>query len=191
MRPTIIDYTLSRARNRQQGKEGRQENSAACVMYDPFRIPGIFTGRGKTAEEASQRQTYRDMQKHALAVQEKSHAEDPSRQNRKVDKWARFIPRTNVLWLAYLLSTLLARSEQAILRDSSLMSEQAQARIYETLERTLKTLKTSDGIAGKGMSQGTTVVVLQSASDVVAIAQKHGLLSGYDLEAIKESLERE
>lgn len=209
IRPTIIDYTLSRARHLDQHLDQQKEQTEKAkdftIIYDPFRITGIFTGQGKTAEEKSQRQTYRKMLAHAMAVEKESHAQDPSRQNKKADKWARFMPRTNAIWLSYLLSTLLSRSSYQILQNSSPVSKDAQVGIYQTMAETLEMLNGHDcngsggdrgNVSEVGRKAGQEVapplsLLPQSASDVVAIARRDGLLTEEDLVAIKESLERE
>jgi Haspin like kinase domain len=174
LRTTVIDYTLSRA------KYTRVKLST--TLYDPFKQASIFKAEGRTPEDRVQSETYRKMRAHALATEQQSYKEDPGRENKKLDKWARFMPRTNAMWLDYLLFTLLYRSGSKELEGSNEIQKDLQGRIYKTLE------KTRTMLAGENEWRGKPP---QSASDTIAKAHKEGLLGEDDLKAIKESLESE
>ncbi|KAL8745415.1 MAG: hypothetical protein Q9190_002441 [Brigantiaea leucoxantha] len=80
---TIIDYTLSRA----------AMNDSATLYNDLSKDPGLFQGKGDI-----QYDVYRRMNQ--AVFQGKCKGKNP---------WAAFVPRTNVLWLHYLLSKLIDR----------------------------------------------------------------------------------
>lgn len=174
VRTTIIDYTLSRA------KHGGSAGEEPTIIYDPMRALSIFKQRGKTAEEAYQYETYRRMRAYAVAVEERSRAEDPSRENKKINKWERFLPRTNVMWLECLLFTLLYRSSDRILPGSNQVSEALQVKIYNAL-------KTMLGILS-GEEKRDGLEPPRSAKAVIEMAHAEGLLTEEDLAAMKESL---
>lgn len=176
LRTTIIDYTLSRARCMER------VDSKPTIIYDPMRAISIFKQKGKTPEQAYQYETYRKMRTHALQVQEQSRRENPSRENRKVDKWERFLPRTNVMWLECLLFTLLFRSKGRILTGNSTLAERLQCQIYDVLKRMLGLL---DGTDDRTERQQPP----RSAREVIEVAHAEGLLTDQDLAAIRESLQ--
>ena len=173
LRTTIIDYTLSRAT--------KSSENRSTTIYDPMKLPSLFRQKGMNPEQCYQFDTYRKMRTHALAVEQQSRKDDPSRENKKKDKWARFLPRTNVMWLQFLLSTMLYRSESRIVADSSDVTQQLQANIYDNLKELLVILDASD--------EGPEAQPPRSASEVVKIAHRQGLLTDQDLVAIKECLE--
>jgi Haspin like kinase domain len=178
LRTTIIDYTLSRATS---SSSDNTNNNHPTILYDPMKALSIFTQTGKTPEQTSQFSTYRKMRAHALASDAQSRNEDPSRENKKRDKWERFLPRTNVLWLECLLFTLLYRSRERVLVGSSEVAGGVQEGIYKGLKRMM-------GILGGGDS-GEREEGPGSARQVIEVAHGEGLLTDQDLVAIKESLE--
>jgi Haspin like kinase domain len=176
LRTTIIDYTLSRATTT------TTNNNDDSIIYDPMKVLSTFTKPGATPEEKYQFGTYRRMHRHALSVEKLSRKEDPSSENRKRDKWERFMPRTNAMWLECLLYTLLYRSKEMMLEGSNDVSEVLQRRLYEGLKRTLRILDGSEeGREGLPMS----------AKDLLEVAKMEGLLSDDDIKAVRESLHAE
>jgi Haspin like kinase domain len=157
-------------------------------MFDPFKLVGLFRQHGTTPEQSYQFETYRKMLKHALTVEKISHKEDPSRSNKKLDKWARFMPRTNVLWLECLLFTLLFRSKKTILVRSDEVMTAVQEGIYDGLKKMLRILDGSYRKVGEDGEDAEKIEELGSAKEVITVAHKEGLLSDEDLEAMKEAL---
>ena len=175
LQTTIIDYTLSRA------KHGGSAGEQSTIIYDPMRAISIFNQKGRTAEEEYQYETYRKMRAYAVAVEERSRAEDPSRENKKINKWERFLPRTNVMWLECLLFTLLYRSQDRILPGSNKLTEALQTNIYDVLKKMFGILDGSEERKGRREPP-------RSAREVIEIAHGEGLLTEEDLAAMKESL---
>ncbi len=88
---TIIDYTLSRATL----QDSRN-------IFNSMKDEAIFDGQGVDDDDTLQYETYRSMRQ---VVKGSSMA--LTRGHKKVARWETFVPATNVLWLYYLLKTLL------------------------------------------------------------------------------------
>lgn len=106
-------------------------------------------------------------------MEAQSRTEDPSRENRKKDMWARFMPATNVLWLAALLWTLLHR----LYKGEEKKKEQEEEAVLKSLRALLGFLE------GGGKPE--------SAAAVVVGALKSGLLAKRELEAVRTCLDGE
>ncbi|KAF7504476.1 hypothetical protein GJ744_002156 [Endocarpon pusillum] len=206
---TIIDYTLSRATiassSSSEASSPISTKSSRAAPIATTTKPSIIistllppnssiftqsTGSNADANRTQQRQnsTYRAMLRHAQGVEARSRAEDPSRENRKRDRWQRFMPRTNALWLAALLWTLLRRFEQAAERrgggkSSSSSSggddddgEEERERLVLAGLRSLLDLLNGEEKPG-------------SAEAVVVAAMENGLLQRRDWDAVRACLD--
>lgn len=122
------------------------------------------------------------MRTHALEMEAQSRTTDPSLSNKRLNKWSRFLPRTNVLWLEYLLFTLVFRSQQAIVPLSSEAAEGLQKRIHGRLMGLTEILEGKDEEAKRKR-------VPQSAREVVRMALREGLVTEGELGQVKRRLE--
>lgn len=120
------------------------------------------------------------MRRHAREIATQSVNDDPSAENKEKNKWARFLPLTNVLWLEYLLYTLLLRSNHAVLVGSSETARQLQEKLYFTLDATYQVLV--------GEKEG--VAAPRSARDLMWTAGRLGLVRVEDVDAMKRGLGR-
>ena len=89
-------------------------------------------------------------------------------------RWATFVPRTNVVWLTYLLRVLLRRVGNSLLPGSSETSLDVQRDLRERLEATLDVI----GVEELGR-------VPESAGTLISLAVEKGWLSGEDVEEWK------
>ena len=91
--------------------------------------------------------------------------------------WSRFVPKTNVVWLRYILCVLLLRANRKILPKSNKVAEKLQNEMYRTLE----------GVASKLQSKK----LLSSAKELLAVAEDNLWLSGEDVRGFRVQLEKE
>jgi midasin (ATPase involved in ribosome maturation) len=170
IRMTIIDYTFSRA------APGPEE---VDIIFDPFKDASFFTAYGKTPEEKRQCHSYRSMHRCVVAADIAARADRPCTKEVKetVDMWSRFVPKTNVVWLRYILCVLLLRANRKILPKSNKVAERLQNEMYRTLE----------GVANKLQSKK----LLSSAKELLAVAEDNLWLSGEDTRGFRVQLEKE
>ena len=109
---TIIDYTLSRAT-----VEGPR------TIFNPLEDEAIFDGQGADPDEVLQYDTYRNMRQTV-----KSSSSAVTKGRRKIFSWEPYTPATNILWLDYLLKTLLRHTAVNIEKDRVTAKEDRKLR---------------------------------------------------------------
>ena len=119
---TIIDYTLSRA---------TLEDSR--TIFNPMEDEAIFDGQGADPDEVLQYDTYRSMRQ---LVQKSSVT--PAKGSKNNVQWEAYVPATNILWLYYLLKTLLRHTASDSAQDDLAAEEDAEIR--EDLKRLCRKL---------------------------------------------------
>lgn len=153
IRATIIDYTLSRA-----------VINTDDTAWTALKSKSLLQAEGDTSEEKCQREAGRRMLRAVDAAMEGK----PQSTN---THWGNFVPRTNVVWLAYLLEVLLARTGSTGLPNSSDTSLSVQKTLTLRLKKTLRALRAKD--------VGT---LPESASALKEIAIEKGWLTDADVE---------
>ncbi len=172
LRATIIDYTLSRA---------AMDSEKRDIVYDPMEDDGLFEQYNKNDSEADlQYMTYRYMRNQVDESQKHAFKAKPKRKITENQKWGRFVPRTNVVWLCYLLQILFRRSGQRIVKNSNAVAEGVQCEMYECL---------ADVIFHMDV-HGVNELPL-SAKDLLSMAQNKEWLTREEIEAFKTKLEEE
>ena len=172
IRTTIIDYTLSRA------AAGPEKTEIIC---DPFRDAALFKAHSKDPEEKRQFDNYRRMNELVIAayLAVRGTGPSPKKSQKQVQLWARFIPKTNVVWLGYVLYVLLLRANGKILASSNKIAENLQEQMYEKLEDAMVEL------------DAALEDLPSSARMLLALAQSRGWLVEEDVRGFKEQLEKE
>lgn len=165
LRTTIIDYTLSRA----LVNPDNPQDVAVGVLPE-----GIFLGRGRDQEQVWQFETYRRMRDAVnLATTGRRRGQGHHGPN-----WSMHVPRTNVVWLSYLLKVMLGRARHSLLPQSSVTSAVLQKTLRDRLEATLDVIRVEE--VGK---------VPESAGALTNLAVEKGWLTGEDIEAWKMGCE--
>ena len=172
IRTTIIDYTLSRA------ALGLEQ---ADIIFDPFKDASVFLARGKSLEDTRQFDNYRHMHTCVLNAHHDAHGTGPSSKKKgpSVQLWSRFVPRTNVVWLGYILYVLLLRAGRKILENSNTVAQSVQEEMYSTLEDVMDELDVE-------LEELPT-----SAKELLGVAESKGWLTGADVCGFKELLEKD
>jgi serine/threonine-protein kinase haspin len=172
IRTTIIDYTLSRVAQDLEKKD---------IIFDPFRDASIFKATSKKLEDKRQFETYRSMHNCMLAAQFEARGTGPSpkKKGKEVDLWSRFVPKTNVVWLGYILYVLLLRANGRILPNSSEEAEKLQTRMYAALKDVMDTIDVQ-------LEELPT-----SAKEFLEVTEANEWLTREDLKSLKEKLEAE
>ena len=167
IRTTIIDYTISRA---------RLDMEKPNVAYDPMKDSNMFNSQGKTFEERHQFEAYRHMRTCIDGAE--AHALETRLKLKKssVQKWSRFVPRTNVIWLRYILHVLLYRADQHRLADSCTFSEALQVGMYADFARVIRLLEKE------------TSLQPNSAKHLLFLAEENGWLHSEDIRLFKQRL---
>ena len=146
IRVTLIDYTLSRAR--------MKNNSIAFVDLKDKKF--LFPKAGQEPVNVQQR-AYVQMRD---AVRAASAAANTS----KKEDWSLFVPRTNIAWLSYLLATLLERLDLELPEASNEACEQAQNVMLGKLEALLGALeRAASGGNGEDAGFGSAGELLERA----------------------------
>ena len=109
---TIIDYTLSRA-----------TLDDSRTIFNPMDDEAVFEGRGADSDEALQYDTYRSMRQ---LVKKSSVAH--TKGNKHSTRWETYVPATNVIWLYYLLMTLLRHTAKDKEQEDSAAIEDGEIR---------------------------------------------------------------
>jgi hypothetical protein len=162
-RIALIDYTLSRAR--------MTDGSVAFFDLSKKRSMLIPAADGKplTLQQRAYAQTY-DLVRAASA-----------RSSKKED-WSLFVPRTNVAWLSYLLTSMLEIRAPDFPEASNAACIEAQEAMLKKLESVVRALKlaVSGGDAGVG-----------SAEELLALALRSQWLNRSEVEWYSQRLESE
>ncbi|KAI1611441.1 non-specific protein-tyrosine kinase [Exophiala viscosa] len=163
---TIIDYTLARA------KIGEE------VLFDP--IADWEEDRLNTGPEIDLLQfaTYRKVRDWAKEVQAEVLA---NVEGTEVDKYARFLPKTNVVWLSYLVRALLLRRGLAKSTTLGNDSQSAAGRLQSLLWSGLEAVAE---IVGKAFP-----LIPESAAGLLETALSSGWLTTADVEAFRARME--
>jgi hypothetical protein len=103
----------------------------------------------------------------------------PKKKGKEVDLWSRFVPKTNVVWLGYILYVLLLRANGRILPNSSEEAEKLQTRMYAALKDVMDTIDVQ-------LEELPT-----SAKEFLEVTEANEWLTREDLKSLKEKLEAE
>lgn len=168
---TIIDYSLSRAKI--NGKEGEM------VVFDP--IEEWEEDLYHPGDEIDQVQfaTYRKVRDWARAAQAQGEAlaSIAGTEVDRVDKYALFLPKSNVMWLGYLVRALLWRrgglAKSATPGNISQSAGGLQSLLWSRLEAV------ADNVGG------APTLIPESAADLLETALSLGWLTKADLEAFE------
>ncbi|KAJ4512849.1 hypothetical protein HRR78_005719 [Exophiala dermatitidis] len=172
---TIIDFTFARAKVGQDSDEAR-------VVFDPIEYWEDCSARGQSESDNKQYDTYRKVRDWAKVVEDRAKATAALEGVGYLDvhKYARYLPKSNVMWLGYLIGDLLSRSavgRGACLPGSSRAAKRLQLNIWRTLE----------GVNAYVNAQNPTMMP-ESASDLLATSVSNGWLSHADLAAFRDQL---
>ncbi|KAJ9609038.1 hypothetical protein H2200_006809 [Cladophialophora chaetospira] len=171
---TIIDYTLSRA------------TVGGNVIFDPMEYwdHEYKEDPRESAGEERQYKTYAAVRELLISAEAEAmaFAELEGSSYKPINKYERFVPKSNVLWLRYLLAEVLARGggggRGGCLPGSSRAAKKLQVEMWETLEEVFAYLN------------GTTAGLLPaSADDFVGTAVEKGWLAEGDVVAYKAQVE--
>lgn len=172
---TVIDYTLSRAKV--QSETGKE-----LIIADPIIYWEDNQIVGDNLSDQRQFNTYRKVRDWAKAVEAKVEAlaemdEDKGRVSlEKVDKYQRFLPKTNVMWLWYLVKELLARRGRAVVGSSG-----AARRLQTALWRKLEAVSL--------YLDAVPTLMPEDVAELLESAVQFGWLSQEDVAAYKAELE--
>jgi serine/threonine-protein kinase haspin len=164
MRLTLIDYTLSRAR--------LEDNSIA--FQDLKDIKFLFTRPGQ--QPASIQQRAYDQMRDAVRAASASNTSTS-----KKEDWSLSVPRTNIVWLYYLL-TLFLEHDLWVPEASNAACLRAQDAMRTKLESVLVGLEA--GATGEGACFG-------SAGELLEGVLESGLLGREEVEGYVKQLESE
>lgn len=173
---TIIDYTLARAKiSDDAGNE--------VVVFDRITFWEHNDTKGETAKDKEQFKTYRKVRDWAKAVDSRARAMATLEgvEYEEVDKYSRFLPKSNVLWLGYLLGRLLERpggARGAIRPGSSRAAKRLQLGMWGTLEEVLVEI-----------NGASPTLIPESAEDLLATAVAKKWLAPADMAAFRAQLE--
>ena len=143
-RVTLIDYTLSRA-SMEDGSVAFYDLSKARTMLMPANDKPL------TLQQRAYAQTY-ELVRAASA------------KSKKKEDWSLFVPRTNVAWLSYLLTSLLEIRDPDYPEASNEACIQAQDTMLGKLQCVVRALRlaTSGGDAGAGSAEALLALALRS-----------------------------
>ncbi|KAK6365300.1 hypothetical protein LTS17_011272 [Exophiala oligosperma] len=170
---TVIDYTLSRARI--QSETGEQVIIADPIVY--WEDNDIV---GNDASDQRQFNTYRKVRDWAKAVEATTEAlaemQEGEEKKAVIDKYQRFLPKTNVMWLWYLARELLARRGRAV-AGSSGAARRLQTALWRKLEAVALYL------------DAVPTLMPEDVAELLASAVQFGWLRQEDVAAYKAELE--
>lgn len=172
---TIIDYTLARARI----SDGEDD----IIVFDPIAFWDANDAQGESKSDAKQYDTYRKVRDWAKRAEEEAEIEGQSdgTKNQTVDKYSRFLPKSNVIWLGYLVTDLLLRRSEgrgAYVQGSSRAAKKLQLNMWKTLEA-----------VDVYINKTTPAQLPQSADELLSIAVEQRWLMPGDIEAFSTQLE--
>ncbi|EXJ95379.1 HASPIN protein kinase [Capronia coronata CBS 617.96] len=173
---TVIDYTLARAK---VGKDSEVD----LVVFDPIKYWEENDARGETESDKIQYDTYRKVRDwaRAEAARAQALAELEGVEYDEVDKYSRFLPKSNVMWLGYLVAHLLLKG--AVGRGASLPgSSRAAKRLQLAMWRTLEEVDV--------YVNGTSPTFMpESAGDLLATAVEQRWLTPADMAVFRDQLD--
>ncbi|KIX05882.1 uncharacterized protein Z518_03855 [Rhinocladiella mackenziei CBS 650.93] len=175
---TVIDYTLSRAH------VGNDSSGGDPIVFDPIVYWEQNDIEGRTEAEKRQYDTYRTVRDWAKTTEicVQARAELDGVELEPMDKYMRFLPKSNVMWLGYLLADMLSRNKgegrAACLPGSSRAAKRLQMNIWRTLEQV------------EGYINGTTPTLMpESARELLDTAVDQKWLTPADIAAFKSQVE--
>jgi serine/threonine-protein kinase haspin len=174
MEITIIDFTLSRMRH----------EDGSITYSDMSRFENVYVDPSLDTLDDHQFLAYARMRDHAAKIEQIAVEEGASGNNKAItcDKYERYIPRSNVLWLDYLAEKIrrserewrvLDDDEDEVAAGGKLVAGELEEEMRLALEGVLEAVGTNG--AGE----------LGSAGEVVALGLEKGWLSLEDVEAFK------
>jgi serine/threonine-protein kinase haspin len=164
---TIIDYTMSRATlNHETGE----------IAYNSMGTFN-FESRGGCPEEKYQHQTYRRMRECVRRAEAAAQNTTPPAMTEQIETWSRFVPKTNVVWLIYLLVVLCKRADGKVVEGCNEVSKQLQGRMLAGFAEIMKRFKSC-----------TVGRLPSSSAGLVDLGVEEGWLTKDDIEAFKEHL---
>ncbi|EXJ70330.1 HASPIN protein kinase [Cladophialophora psammophila CBS 110553] len=173
---TVIDYTLSRAKLGDGSKSG-------LIVFDPMLFWETDSYVAQTEEDKRQWGTYRRAREWAKLVE--SEVEENARldglEYEARNKYERFLPKSNLFWLGYLLADMLRRTPAgrgASLPGSSRAAKNLQLELWATLAEVSTYLNNV---------QPTLLPV--GADGLVTAAVVRGWLAPADMAAFKAQME--
>ncbi|KAK5559812.1 hypothetical protein LTR46_001561 [Exophiala xenobiotica] len=173
---TIIDYTLSRAKI-------SSESEGELIIFDAIKFWEDNDDTGEHASDQRQFDTYRKVRDWAKAVEAKVEAMAEIEEDydlEVVDKYARFLPKSNVMWLSYVAREFLWRRADgrgAIVAGSSKVARRLQLLLWRKLEAVAAYLV------------GSPMLIPESAADLLETAVQLEWLSWEDVAAFRAELE--
>ncbi|KIW35234.1 uncharacterized protein PV07_01940 [Cladophialophora immunda] len=173
---TVIDYTLSRAKINDGSESG-------LIVFDPMLFWETESYDPQTQAEKRQWGTYRRVREWARTVEsrEEALAELEGLEYEARNKYERFLPKTNVFWLGYLLADMLARSPAgrgASLPGSSRAAKTLQAELWEKLME-----------VSTYLNDVAPTLLPVGADGLIAEAVEKGWLAPADMAAYKAQVE--
>lgn len=176
LRVTIIDYTISRAKI-------SSESEKELIIFDTIKFWEDNDSSSSHPSDQRQCDTYRKVRDWAKAVEAKVEALaeiEEDYDHEAVDKYARFLPKSNVMWLLYVARELLWRRADgrgAIVTGSSKVARRLQLLLWRKLEAVAAYL------------DGSPMLIPESAADLLATAVQLEWLSREDMVAFRAELE--
>ncbi|EXJ89145.1 HASPIN protein kinase [Capronia epimyces CBS 606.96] len=173
---TVIDYTLARA------KVGN-DSEGDLVVFDPIQYWEENDAEGESESDKKQYDTYRKVRDWARGEEAKAKAaaELDGAEYEERDKYSRFLPKSNVMWLGYLVADLLMKSaggRGASLPGSSRAAKRLQLYMWRTLEE-----------VDVYVNGSSPTLMPESAGDLLATAMEMKWLTLADMAVFREELE--
>lgn len=197
---TLIDYTFSRltlpADSNYDDHGAKQTNFRAFVIggddYDTLLTKSLTSkeqkrigNSGERFEDRMQQLTYAKVAKIVDAAYEQAERDGTNYNaptERRVAPWEQRVPRSNVCWLGYLLTCLLARGGKTAKTKYVVGSNLVAKAVQDDLRRKMLGLK-------ELLLEEDIDRMLGSAADVVNVGVQKGWLSVEEISAFKARLE--
>ncbi|OAG39552.1 hypothetical protein AYO21_06196 [Fonsecaea monophora] len=173
---TIIDYTLSRARI-------NAGDDSDIIVFDPMSYWETEAYNPENEAEKRQWRTYRRVREWARAaeLEAKGGAELEGLKYEARDKYERFLPKSNLFWLGYLLADMLAKTSAG--RGATLPGSSRAAKTLQ-LELWGKLMEVSTYL-----NNVTPTLLPVSTDDLIAEAVEKGWLAPAEVAAFKAQME--
>lgn len=172
---TIIDYTLARAKI--------SDGEGELVVFDPILFWDANDAEGESKSDAKQYDTYRRVRDWAKTAGEEAEAQAQldGTEHQPVDKYDRFLPKSNVMWLGYLVTDILLRRKEgrgAYVQGSSRAAKKVQLNMWKTLEA-----------VDAYINKTSPTLLPRSAAELLNVALDQGWLTSADMEGFSAQLE--
>ncbi|PGH02512.1 HASPIN protein kinase [Helicocarpus griseus UAMH5409] len=176
---TIIDYSLSRAELQPVDEEAKEtKNSAVEIAWSDLDKKQIFDAIGRDEDEKLLRDTYRCMRSevyHQVNLLIPPEQQPPT----KTGQWKHYNPRTNLVWLSFLLQMLLKKHKPATTerpeqqkQRQPLTPRPANRKLDNTNSNTSKASKKIHGEKKGGADDGSCLVREADSKNANSIAQQ-------------------